>query len=141
MVTEIDGSCVVAWTDYRPGADPAIYLQRIDGQGILGLPVSGVEAPLIPRAVALRQNVPNPFNPSTVITFDLPRAEAVRLVVYDLAGRLVRELHNGDVLGPGRLEAAWDGRNDMGRLVPAGVYLYCLDADSLRKTKAMMLVK
>jgi len=141
MVTEIDGSCVVLWQDYRPGAEPDIYLQRIDGQGILGLPVSAVDDPVLPRAITLEQNVPNPFNPSTVIAFDLPRAQAVRLTVYDVAGRPVRMLRNGEVLGPGRCEAAWDGRDETGRPVPTGAYFYRLETGDRCETKPMMLMK
>ncbi len=62
----------------------------------------------------LEQNRPNPFNPSTVFSFDLKYADDVRLTVYDAEGCLVRTLVDGNV-SAGRHEIGWDGRNDDGR--------------------------
>ena len=93
---------------------------------------------LIPAApLALHQNRPNPFNPSTTIAFDLPvRAEA-RLSVYDAAGRLVRRLAAGE-LSPGRHEVRWDGLDDAGRPAASGVYFCRLRAG--KETRSIRLV-
>ncbi len=96
-------------------------------------------APLrIPAApLALHQNRPNPFNPSTTIAFDLPvRAEA-RLAIYDAAGRLVRRLAAGE-LSPGRHELRWDGLDDAGRPAASGVYFCRLRAG--KETRSIRLV-
>ena len=92
----------------------------------------------IPAApLALHQNRPNPFNPSTTIAFDLPvRAEA-RLAIYDAAGRLVRRLAAGE-LSPGRHELRWDGLDDAGRPVVSGVYFCRLQAG--KETRSIRLV-
>ncbi|MDO9693147.1 MAG: FlgD immunoglobulin-like domain containing protein [Candidatus Latescibacteria bacterium] len=65
---------------------------------------------------------PNPFNPQTSIAFTLPAEGPARVAVYDLQGRLVRTLHEGD-LAAGPHALAWDGRNDGGRAAASGVYL------------------
>jgi hypothetical protein len=89
----------------------------------------------------LYPNHPNPFNPATTISFALPRAVAVDLAVYNVAGKLVRRLIAGDVVAAGRHEVHWNGRDEAGRAVPAGVYLYRLTADGYSEARRMALVK
>jgi hypothetical protein len=96
--------------------------------------VTAVAGPT-PLPTCLEPNVPNPFNPATCIRFSLPAAGPVRLVVFDERGRRVRVLVHGE-RQPGRHRVIWDGRDDRGRDVPAGVYLCRLvaaDATSCRK--------
>jgi NCAIR mutase (PurE)-related protein len=70
----------------------------------------------------MHQNYPNPFNPSTTITFDLPAASLVRMVVYNLLGQEIATLYDaGTVAGTHRV--TWDGRDRAGRVVAAGLYL------------------
>lgn len=93
-------------------------------------------------AVDLEQNVPNPFNPSTVITFDVPAASGARvsLDVFDVRGAHVRSLVRGrPATGPARV--AWDGRDDAGRRMASGVYLYRLVAGATVRTRRMTLLK
>jgi hypothetical protein len=85
--------------------------------------------------------VPNPFNPSTEIRFDLPGDRAVQLRIYDAAGRSVRRLLQGEVLPAGSHAAAWDGRVDHGRTLSAGVYFYTLDAGTDNGRGRMVLLK
>jgi len=93
------------------------------------------------RPFALLQNRPNPFNPQTTIAFELPNEQAVSLRVFDLSGRLVRVLVDGEVYGQGHSEATWNGRDDSGRQVAAGMYFYRLGAGDYTETKRMALVK
>ncbi len=114
---------------------------------------TGPYATLIPEAVTaaddtmpspnmvLHQNVPNPFNPSTTIAFDLPRAGSVTLQIYDMSGRVVRTLLSHESMESGRQEAVWRGRDDEGRQTAAGLYFYRLDAGDFSSTRSMMLVK
>ena len=88
-----------------------------------------------PAAFALEQNYPNPFNPETTIRYGLPRAEAVRLAVYDVAGQEVAVLVD-QTQPAGRHEV----RFGAGPL-PSGLYLYRLQAGSETRTRAMLLVK
>jgi len=93
-----------------------------------------------PRATALMQNQPNPFNPSTTIAFTLARAAQARLDVYDVSGRHVATLVAG-AMPAGRNEAAWDGRDRDGNAVSSGVYFYRLVADGTSRTRKMVLLK
>jgi hypothetical protein len=88
----------------------------------------------------LCQNAPNPFNPRTAIRFDLPVAGTVRLAVYDVAGRLVRTLVDGD-LPNGTHEAVWDGRDATARAMASGGYLARLEAGGQVRTVRMSLVQ
>ncbi len=84
--------------------------------------------------------VPNPFNPSTTLRFDLPQAGKVELTIYDVAGRRVRTLVRETRL-PGVRKVIWRGRDESGRQVASGVYLYKLKAGSHVETRRMTLVK
>ncbi|MBC8426479.1 T9SS type A sorting domain-containing protein [bacterium] len=92
-------------------------------------------------AVVLKPCHPNPFNPGTVISFVLPQAARVRLSVYDLSGRLVRTLLHDSEAAAGRNDAYWNGRNDSGRRLEAGVYLCRLEAGAFRATGRMVMLK
>jgi S-formylglutathione hydrolase FrmB len=89
----------------------------------------------------LLQAYPNPFNPQTRIAFDLPNREAVTLQVFDMAGRLVRNLIAAEPHAPGRHEVVWNGRDDRGRRVSSGTYFYRLEAGAFSETKRMVLIK
>lgn len=90
--------------------------------------------------VALHQNVPNPFNPSTRIDFDLTRRDAVDITVYDIAGRRMATLLQG-TLESGPHTVAWDGKNASGAAAPAGIYRYVLTTSAGRLSRSMALVK
>ncbi|MDH3457653.1 MAG: right-handed parallel beta-helix repeat-containing protein [Gemmatimonadota bacterium] len=97
----------------------------------------------LPTKWALAQNVPNPFNPVTSIRYDVPvdaSGVAVRLVIYDVAGRRVRTLVDSRV-GPGQYQAQWDGTDDAGTRVSSGVYFYRIEAGSFGATRKMLLLK
>lgn len=94
-----------------------------------------------PTAYALRHNTPNPFNPMTVIQYELPAAgDLVRLEIYNIGGQRIRTLVH-EVQSAGYQEVVWDGRNDAGDQVASGVYFYRLQAGDFLETKKMMLVK
>jgi hypothetical protein len=91
------------------------------------------------RAV-LHGNSPNPFNPVTLIQYELPTAGRVDLAVYDLSGRLVRTLVAAELLDAGRQTAPWNGRDDDDRTVASGVYFYRLEVGGEVLTKRMVLL-
>jgi hypothetical protein len=97
------------------------------------------DGPAAGSVLALRA-VPNPFNPRTTIRFDLPAAGSVRLAVYDVAGRLVRVLVEGE-RPAGSCEAVWDGRDAGGRGLAAGSYFARLEAGGRLQTVCMSLVR
>lgn len=96
--------------------------------------------PSVPAVTALEQNVPNPFNPVTVIRFAIASPGWVELRVYDVVGRPVRTLAEG-VRAVGRYEVTWDGRDDGGVSVSSGVYMYELKAPGRVESKKMVLLK
>jgi hypothetical protein len=99
-----------------------------------------VDEPL-PSEFALHANVPNPFNPVTTIRYEIPVSGAdVSITIYDVAGRLVRELVNGH-RDAGTWSAQWNGDDDRGRRVASGVYFYRMRAGSFVETKKMVLLK
>ena len=94
----------------------------------------------MPRVDFLEQNHPNPFNPSTTIHFGLKRPSDVNLRIFDVAGRLIRVLADGQ-FGPGEYTRIWNGRSDSGSQVASGVYFYRMDAGEFVQTKKMVLLK
>lgn len=92
-----------------------------------------------PYSFKLYQNYPNPFNPSTTIEYELPERTNVRLEIYNITGQATRHLKNY-VEGPGIFRAQWDGCDDRGKKVGAGVYIYRLKTDNFVETKKMLLI-
>ena len=90
--------------------------------------------------IQLRQNLPNPFGTRTTIGFDLARRDEVALRVYDVTGRLVRTLASGS-LESGSHRVEWNGRDDRGSLVEAGLYFCRLDVGSAHETRRMVFAK
>lgn len=105
------------------------------------LPATGVENKFpMPVRTVLHQNYPNPFNPSTVIRYGLARRGWVTLQVFDVHGRLVRLLENGErASGPHDLR--WDGMTDAGARATTGVYFYRLTVPDVTYTRRMVLLK
>lgn len=100
---------------------------------------TGVEG-MSPAAVRLLPNAPNPFNPSTEISFSIDRPGSVTLTVHDASGRLVRTLHDGPAPA-GIRSVAWDGRDDSGRAVGSGSYLARMAAGDRVETRKVSLVR
>lgn len=88
----------------------------------------------------LAQNVPNPFNPLTTISFDLPGPADVHLRIYDLAGRNVRTLLN-EAKDRGSHQVSWDGCDEEGRALASGTYLYRLVTNGRLVTRKMLLLR
>jgi hypothetical protein len=93
--------------------------------------------------VVLGQNHPNPFNPQTVIPYELPassRPERVRLWILDTAGRIVNTLVD-EKQGGGSYRVVWEGKDARGQAVASGVYFYVLDVGGERRTRKLVLLK
>ncbi len=88
----------------------------------------------VPETYALHPNYPNPFNPITALPYDLPRRAHVDLTIYDILGRPVTTLVRG-VEEPGSRSVVWDGTDDFGEPVSAGVYLYRISAGSFGQAR------
>lgn len=99
------------------------------------------EGDLVPTEFAVHQNFPNPFNPSTIIKFDLPEETSVRLVIYNILGQAVRTLIADEIHEAAFYSITWDGRDDYGTSLSSGVYLYRLQAGDFVSMKKMVLMK
>jgi hypothetical protein len=110
--------------------------------GALGVGCGEEDVPgpvTVPSAFRLGPARPNPFGPRTTIAYDLPKPSRVRLMIYDVAGRVVRTLVNDD-RPAGSLTAVWDGRDDAGRALPKGVYFYEMRAGGFQSQRRMTLL-
>ena len=88
----------------------------------------------------LKDNYPNPFNPLTLINYELPSDGLVNITIYDMMGRKVKALVNGSQTA-GYKSIMWNATNDKNEPVSAGLYLYSIQAGEFRQTKKMVLLK
>ncbi len=96
---------------------------------------------VIPEIASLAlSNHPNPFNPTTTISFSIPTDDKVVLKVYNIKGQLVKTLVN-DHLEAGTHKAVWNGDNQSGKNVSSGIYLYRLESCGKSKAQKMLLLK
>jgi len=124
---------------YFGSINPAYY-SAWDYDTNMPLAIDELDATM-PTVFALRNNYPNPFNPTTSIDFTLPIGAEVTLNIYNILGQRIATLHNG-YAKPGTYTATWNGRDTYGKLVPSGVYLYELDAGAYyHSVKKMTLLK
>lgn len=100
----------------------------------------GADNPNSPKSFALFQNQPNPFNPETRISYYLPNACEVKLIIYNILGQNIRTLFNG-CQEAGVQTLFWDGRDNYGVQQSSGIYFYRLQADDFHQTKKMTLTK
>jgi arylsulfatase A-like enzyme len=102
--------------------------------------VSAAQADL-PNMFSLQANYPNPFNPSTTIIYDLPEKAEVTIEIFDIRGRHVRTLIS-QTQQPGRQTVVWDGRDEQGREIASGLYIYRLRAGaSIIESHKMLLLR
>ena len=100
----------------------------------------GLENSLTPKVFALHQNYPNPFNPITQIKYDIAEDSFVRITIYDVMGRNIRTLMNV-IQSAGYHSIRWDAKNDMGKGISAGIYIYTIQAGESMSFKKMVLLK
>lgn len=94
----------------------------------------------LPTAYALNQNVPNPFNPTTTISFSIPQGGHVSLDVLNVLGQRVRRLIDGDYPA-GTHQITWDGLDNNGSPAATGIYFYRISSNDFTSTRKMLLVK
>ncbi len=123
--------------------DPSIIYAVTDGSGLLryrGVLTSVNEKdPVIPRTIGLKQNYPNPFNSSTMIEYELAGMGNAQLVIYNMLGQKVRTLVN-EYRSAGQYTQSWDGLDDNGQTVSAGLYLCHLIANNQQATIKLLYV-
>jgi hypothetical protein len=121
---------------YVTGNSPNLFNGR-DAVTIKYSQPNGVQqiSSITPVRYDLSQNYPNPFNPNTKFRFEMPKAETVKITVYDILGREVEKLLNENVK-PGSYKVNWDAGN-----YSSGIYFYSLVAGSYREIKKAVLIK
>jgi hypothetical protein len=112
----------------------ALRLTLLSG-GTLDVP--GTSA--APAALAIQEIRPNPTTGSATVTLALPRRASARLAAYDVNGRLVRTLWNGE-MDAGVRTLTWDGRTDRGARAPGGIYFLRFDSGSQRSVKRLAIL-
>jgi formylglycine-generating enzyme len=110
-----------------------------DAQGNFSITLASASPSMLPSQFRLMQNYPNPFNPSTTIPYELDEMLPVRLEIFNELGQRIRTLVD-EVQAAGNHTAIWDGRDDQGEGVAAGLYLYRLSAGGVANTQSMVLV-
>lgn len=121
--------------------NPKKWAFRILESDIVGS-VNGKDFTVItPEDYTLHQNYPNPFNPSTTINFVLPLSKKITLRVYDMVGKEVATLVNGEEYGKGAHAVVWNGKDKSGKSVASGTYIATMTTGNISKSIKMMLLK
>ena len=129
LVFQIGNSCV---PDFQARDVYAIF-SRIE--------VSGIDTEnILPAKFAVHENYPNPFNPTTNISFDLVEHSPTEVTVWNMLGQKVATLYSGE-LPAGRHTLTFEARSENGNMLPSGVYIYKVAAGNKVDTKKMMLLK
>jgi hypothetical protein len=127
-----------SWADAK-GWDLREYLMADTAFTLQVTAIAEIEKSL-PETVVLHPNFPNPFNGTTLISYELPAAVFVNLAVYNIRGQKIATLVNRPAQ-PGQHQTQWDGKNHAGEEAPSGVYFYRLSAGSFVKSHKMLLVR
>ena len=123
-------------TDLRRGA---IARAMTDGTGYFALPLAALAGRALPARFELGPNYPNPFNPSTIIPYQLAASSAVRLEVFNLLGQHIATLVDGE-RPAGFHTTTWTATDGSGRAVAAGVYIYRMTVGEESQTGRMVLI-
>jgi bilirubin oxidase len=111
------------------------------GQFIVVDMLAGVdEFPLIAKDFLLHPSYPNPFNPKTIIQYELSQPGSVELIVYNISGQKVATLVTA-YQPIGMYKSYWSGKDDFGRYMPSGIYFYTLKMNGEHRTRKMVLIR
>ncbi|HBC46405.1 MAG TPA: hypothetical protein DCZ43_05105 [candidate division Zixibacteria bacterium] len=116
------------------------YIPELTYDPLRGLDRREAPSWVLPTGISLLQNIPNPFNPTTEISFYLDQGGQAILKVYNITGQLVKTLVS-DNLSLGKHRIIWDGKNSLGIDVASGVYFYVLTSGTERTSKSMTLLR
>jgi len=146
---EIDSPCIDAGVIDIPfielfplediAGNPRIYNDQID-MGAYEWQDSAIFNDQLPQSMTKISNYPNPFNPSTTISFDLARSDNISIIIYNLKGQKVKTLLN-EYTESGRHSVLWNGDNEQNRPVASGLYLVQLNSNTISETRKIMMLK
>ncbi len=136
--------------DDPPGTSLIIQVADVEGEPIdalqkefdhaCGIVLVNSQAGSFPELFSLQQNYPNPFNLSTVIRFSCPQRANVSLIIQDVLGRTIKSLLNEE-RNIGMHSVLWHGRDNFGRVVPAGLYFCRMEAGDFQQCIKLVLIK
>jgi len=113
---------------------------KLNDQSLADITSVNIDETLNIKEYKLVGNYPNPFNPSSKIVFEVPQKSVVKIAIYDILGRLVNTLVNGEY-GRGRHELVWNGTNSYGRVLSSGTYIAVMKAGNYQHSIKMNLLK
>ena len=93
-----------------------------------------------PQCASIEQNYPNPFNSETVIRYQIPKSCHVIIKVYNTHGQEIKKLIDEEI-NVGYYQISWDGKDNRGRKVPTGVYLYRIKTETYIDVKKMIMIQ
>ena len=131
LKSETDYFWKIIASDTRTGISESVVSTFKTNEVVIGVDDEGI----LPKEFSLSQNFPNPFNPSTVINYALPKDSDVKLIIYNLKGQVVENLINGKQ-NAGYKSIKWNGGNSA-----SGLYIYRLTAGDFVQTRKMVLLK
>ena len=140
LQTSRNGTSNNQWHDAVDVANNIVIVYLI--RAYVSFPTTGVQqvVELTPASYKLEQNYPNPFNPETAISYQLSAVSKVQIKVYDILGKEIATLVNGEK-PVGKYQITWKGIDNYGNKVSSGVYFYRIITDNFVQTKKMVLMK
>jgi flagellar hook assembly protein FlgD len=119
---------------------PVARISKITFKDSMTTSVASENANVVIKTFKLFQNYPNPFNPSTTIEYDIKTAGEVEIRIFNIVGQVVRK-YSEKRYSAGRYKTVWDGRDQNGKLLASGVYIYQVKFESSKIAKSMLLLK
>ncbi|MBN2830530.1 MAG: T9SS type A sorting domain-containing protein [Candidatus Cloacimonetes bacterium] len=134
----VENSFYLVWQDYHTGDSPVapqeLYMQKLDTAPM------GIEENSLPENFITCGNYPNPFNPTTTISFSLPVNKQVKMSIYNIKGQLVNTLTDEYMLS-GNHSVIWAGEDKKGSQVSSGIYFYKISTPDTSVVGKMVMVK
>jgi outer membrane protein assembly factor BamB len=145
-IAYIEDPTITTFSDPIPGPGTyeygvtALYDEGESEPSTVNVVITNTGNILVPLETRLNSNYPNPFNPSTIISFQLAKISPVELVIYNMKGQKVKELMNSN-LDAGYYKVVWNGKDDQNRSVSSGIYFYKMKSEKYVSTGKCILLK
>ena len=125
---------------YRVSANVGYYTDYSNISSVMLESLNIEDNEYLPLSFQVYQNYPNPFNPTTSLSYQLPNDGKVEVVIYDMMGKLIKNLVN-EKQSSGQNSIIWNATNNSGNQVSAGLYIYTVKTSNHKQSKKMLLVK
>ena len=141
-------SCSVSWSQVymninnKDGTTKTFTIdeiRKLTFSGVIGVKEAKTLSDAL-KSFTLLQNYPNPFNPSTTIQYEIPKAGDVKVIIYNITGELIKTITD-EFQNAGNYKVDWNSKNELGKNVASGIYLFQVKYDNAFLTKKLMLIK